>query len=247
MCGIKKEIYFYDLVLFDIVLAAIMSGVTIVLTVLAILFTDHCVWTLDYYDDVELSVSNQHIDPMTASGKSYPIGRVENLPNTCCVVIKGSDTGCDYVPIFRSGCECTVVYQSLTCSPKNYKWFSKAVDRKGGTAVVFTIRRDEDQNEREIYNFTKEELRIPVIFAENSGSSRITTLDKSGNLTISIVVNPPDDDPTNNGFANARSATTFYFVVFAFTILLLLSLTWFVFNYLRRCHHMYTVKRQRVS
>lgn len=224
-----------------------MSGVTIVLTVLAILFTDHCVWTLDYYDDVELSVTNQHIDPTTASGKSYPIGRVENLPNPCCVVVKGRGS-CNSVPPFHSGCECTVVYQWLNCYTKDYMRFSRNVVQDGGSAVVFTIRQDGDQNEeREIYNFTTQELRIPVIFADYSGSSRISTLDKSGNLTINIVVNPSNDDPTSNGFANARSATTFYFVVFAFTILLLLSLTWFVFNYLRRCHHMYTVKRQRVS
>ena len=40
--------------------------------------------------------------------------------------------------------------------------------------------------------------------------------------------------------------TTFYFVMFAFCLLLLLALVWFAFNYLKRCHSVLSRRQARV-
>ena len=40
--------------------------------------------------------------------------------------------------------------------------------------------------------------------------------------------------------------TTFYFVMFAFCLLLLLALVWFAFNYLKRCHNVLSRRQARV-
>lgn len=47
--------------------------------------------------------------------------------------------------------------------------------------------------------------------------------------------------------ANPRRSQTFYFVVFAFTVLVLLSLVWFTITYVRRCHSYCSRRYTRVS
>lgn len=44
-----------------------------------------------------------------------------------------------------------------------------------------------------------------------------------------------------------QTTQTFYFIVFAFCILMLLSCLWFVMSYIKRCHYSLTRRRRRVS
>ena len=44
-----------------------------------------------------------------------------------------------------------------------------------------------------------------------------------------------------------HTSHTFYFVVFAFSVLILLSITWFIVTYFRRCHGICVQKYRRVS
>ena len=231
-----------------------MSGVGILLSVflLAITLIDHRVSSRTYsgltHDNVELSAKNRFIKEQMIPGKYYyHTGSVELPSKSCCLVFKQSNTQCDdSVPTFPSGCGCNVVYQALECTNRNHmRLYAEAVQRANGSAVIFTTE-DAEKDAFIVYD-RNSLLRIPVMFVMKENSETFYgTLKDEFNLTVKIeFLNDPDDE--RNGFNNGRSATTFYFVVFAFTILLLLSLTWFVFNYLRRCHHMYTVKRQRVS
>ena len=238
-----------------------MSGAAIFLGVvlLAITLIDHRVSSrtsveLPVYDNVELSATNGLIDPLVIYGRYYFYRDVSvGLPSkVCCLVFKQSNRGCDnVVPKFLSGCICNVVYQALDCRNVNsMRSFAEAVQQANGNAVIFTtenIDEGEDGDAMIVYD-RNPSLRIPVMFVNSEESEKFyATLKDESNVTVTIDrFDIPSDNP-RNGFNNGRSATTFYFVVFAFTILLLLSLTWFVFNYLRRCHHMYTVKRQRVS
>ena len=45
----------------------------------------------------------------------------------------------------------------------------------------------------------------------------------------------------------SSTPTTFYFIVFAFCILMLLSCLWFLMSYIKRCHNSLRRRRQRVS
>ena len=234
-----------------------MAGVTILLTVtlLAITLMNNCVQSSVSgsvpYDNVRLSASNSLIHPKIAEGISYPKGEVEKLPDVCCLAFKKQDQSCeDSVPTLRDDCSCNIVYQDISCTRGVHVIpFYTAVKKAGGDGVVFTTwsgyRLEEPQY---FFNLTNNHDIIPVILLESDVAGEIWSLDEFGNVTLRIeVIDTSLDNPPSNGLENTRSATTFYFVVFAFTILLLLSLTWFVFNYLRRCHHMYTLKRQRVS
>ena len=236
-----------------------MAGVTILLTVtlLTITLTNNCVQSSVSgsvpgsapYDDVRLSAGNSLINPKTAEGISYPKGEIEKLPDVCCLVFKMQNQPCEgSVPTLRNDCSCNIVYQDISCT-RGVVPFYTAVKKAGGNGVVFTTwsgyRLEEPQ---QFFNLTNNHDSIPVILLEDEDAGEIWSLDEFGNVTLTIeVIDPSLDNTPSNGLQDTRSATTFYFVVFAFTILLLLSLTWFVFNYLRRCHHMYTLKRQRVS
>ena len=238
-----------------------MSGVAIFLGVvlLAITLIDHRVssrMSVDspVYENVKLSATNRFIEDEVIYGRYYfNLDGSVGIPSksVCCLVFKQSNRGCDnFVPIFHPGCICNVVYQGLGCRNVNsMRSFAEAVQQANGSAVIFTTENVELDGDAMIVYDRNPSLRIPLMFVNSAESEMFYgTLKDEFNVTVTIdrLETPPSDNP-RNGFNNGRSATTFYFVVFAFTILLLLSLTWFVFNYLRRCHHMYTVKRQRVS
>ena len=85
---------------------------------------------------------------------------------------------------------------------------------------------------------------------------------KLSTMTVAITKIYPDDlarldnlDPGNPAqvrisghyHQNFRTSQTFYFVVFAFCILMLLSCLWFVMSYMRRCHHSCRNRQRRVS
>ena len=75
-------------------------------------------------------------------------------------------------------------------------------------------------------------------------------IDTSTNVTVTVQYAgmgsfPPNSNPTiYPPFFN--QTTTFYFVMFAFCLLLLLALVWFAFNYLKRCHNVLSRRQARV-
>lgn len=232
-----------------------MTGVTLLLSVvlLAVTLTNHRVSTSSsgpiLYDEVTLSARNMVQRPNTITGWSYPAGLVRKLSHLlpCCLIFKQKPS-CRVGTLRDCTHSCTVVYQTAYCESSIIA-FVKEVEWANGSAAVFEVDIDDRD---EVINVLQRihELTIPVILVEKFNNF-VPTLSSEVDVRVTINVTGqgqiPDDDQAGNGFASGRSATTFYFVVFAFTILLLLSLTWFVFNYLKRCHHMYTMKRQRAS
>lgn len=59
------------------------------------------------------------------------------------------------------------------------------------------------------------------------------------NTYITVTIKQSSTVPSNSH--------TFYFVVFAFTVLVVLSLAWFFITYARRCYDHYATRRRRVS
>ena len=244
MCGIKRKFIkqldnnYYK------VLTVIMSGVAILLSVLllATVLIDHRV-SSKRYEEAKLSARNQFIMTVEIYGRYYY--KTIGIPlQQCCLTFK-SDLLCHNgidLSTFNANCTCNFVYQHPECNDHKVTSFAEAVQNRNGSAVIITA---EDKDEAAMRYAGAPSLIIPIILVSYKESIKFyNTLNEERNLTAKIEIFTTD---SGNGIDNNRSATTFYFVVFAFTILLLLSLTWFVFNYLRRCHHMYTVKRQRVS
>lgn len=231
-----------------------MTGTSVLLSLalLAMTLTDHRVWTSPSprsleFDTVKLTASNSLIEDVEVYGRVYSTSE-SIIPSRCCLYFKRNYDTCEELSALDYECTCTVVYQKPLCD--NIVSFTPAVQMYNGSAVVFTVQ-DLDKAIRDITKLDRQEPHrtIPIIVLVPSAQSNefYAQLGMESSVMVRIEVITTPDNPTDNGINNTRSATTFYFVVFAFTILLLLSLTWFVFNYLKRCHHMYTVKRQRVS
>ena len=228
------------------------SAFLLSLVLLAIALIDHRVWTTSIPSDtVKLSARNSHTNRVEVRGKSYPKDGVLYLPKDgCCLVFDKNQKKCNNVSVqLSNNCACSVVYQYPGCGIDSVKQYTIAVQRANGSSVVFTTQSldDRDRAANDIYDLQRMDLlTIPVIILLDDEISNTFYGQLSNEPGVMVYVEVNNQDGPSNEFNNTRSATTFYFVVFAFTILLLLSLTWFVFNYLRRCHHMYTVKRQRV-
>ena len=194
----------------------------------------------DYYDEVKVTVFNRASN-LTVVGFSYPSMTRQKYPKLCDIKIYSRMEDCD--TLLTGFEECTVVYYEGEHCNTGLIDLAKRVKEQDGRAMIFwTTHKDDDL--KLLYNAN---VDIPVILVKNNGIIRYKDESvRQVNITLTGQANFPTTRPTDGGFTNQRSTTTFYFVVFAFTILLLLSLTWFIFNYLRRCHHMYTAKRRRV-
>ena len=100
--------------------------------------------------------------------------------------------------------------------------------------------------------------RLTVILVNHSDVYRCPLRSRVSNKEIDITTNvtvtvqyagmgsfPLDPNPTiYPPFFD--QTTTFYFVMFAFCLLLLLALVWFAFNYLKRCHNVLSRRQARV-
>lgn len=75
-------------------------------------------------------------------------------------------------------------------------------------------------------------------------------------VTMELALRPSLLNPKENGrplvsivahYHQFQTSQTFYFIVFAFCILMLLSCLWFVMSYIKRCHYNVQRRRRRVS
>ena len=104
---------------------------------------------------------------------------------------------------------------------------------------------------------------VGVLFYSRKTSKSLTIYHTSLSVLVSLVT-LTDDEVTSlkqlltwnetNITLDIRESTysihkshTFYFVVFAFSVLILLSITWFIVTYIRRCHGICVQKYRRVS
>ena len=83
-------------------------------------------------------------------------------------------------------------------------------------------------------------LSIPVVYtalsAEDKDTLEVLLSLENGQVKVELI----------DAYFYYRSQQTFYFVVFAFTMLILLSLVWFVVSYMRRCYDTFRTRRERV-
>lgn len=102
-----------------------------------------------------------------------------------------------------------------------------------------------------------------VLFYSSSSTSRLTGYHSTVSIVVAFVVIQDHEmeslrrvlDLNNtvitiqikNRTTTYRTSQTFYFVVFAFSVLVLLSLTWFIITYVRRCHGYCSRNHTRVS
>ena len=83
-------------------------------------------------------------------------------------------------------------------------------------------------------------LGIPVVYtglsAEDKDTLEVLLGLENAQVTVELI----------DAYYYYRTQQTFYFVVFAFTMLILLSLVWFVVSYMRRCYDTVRTRRERV-
>ena len=129
-----------------------------------------------------------------------------------------------FVPLPTSSTKCNA-----------YKKAQKA-EELGATGIVFYYQRRSSQLE-----LTRSSLKVVVTLVVLT-EDELSLLKKEGNWTDTTIKIEIED--VSNYAGNQH---TFYFVVFAFTVLVILSLTWFIITYTKRCHDYVTSKRRRVS
>ena len=100
--------------------------------------------------------------------------------------------------------------------------------------------------------------RLTVILVNRSGEhncpllNRVRDAEITASTNVSVTVRNagmgsfPTTSPPPLFPSLFDQTTTFYFVMFAFCLLLLLALVWFAFNYLKRCHNVLSRRHARV-
>ncbi|XP_019855671.1 PREDICTED: RING finger protein 150-like [Amphimedon queenslandica] len=104
----------------------------------------------------------------------------------------------------------------------------------GASGVLFHA----PQSKSSLTSYLATSLDIVVAFIKVPDATMIkykTML--SSNATVTLRV--------RSVTSSIHASQTFYFVVFAFSVLVLLSLTWFSITYIRRCHQHFSRKYQR--
>lgn len=105
----------------------------------------------------------------------------------------------------------------------------------GASGVLFHA----PQSKSSFTSYLATSLDIVVAFIKVSDSTMSNYKNMlSSNATVSLKV--------MSVTSSIHASQTFYFVVFAFSVLVLLSLTWFSITYIRRCHQHFSRKYQRV-
>lgn len=191
-----------------------------------------------YYDLVKITLYNR-VNNLVLDGSSYPSRRESrplNLPKMC--ILEFIE---DCNKPLANITSCSVVYYNEDICNVSLFELVHTVQKRDGKAVIYRTLKI-DQYLRELYD---NRVTFPVILTKEIEIYGFKD-EAVRYVNITVETETQLSNERSKGFGNERSTTTFYFVVFAFTILLLLSLTWFIFNYLRRCHHMYTAKRRRV-
>ena len=79
-------------------------------------------------------------------------------------------------------------------------------------------------------------MTVAITRIDSGYLTRLANLGGSAQVTV-----------TGHYHQSFRTSQTFYFVVFAFCILMLLSCLWFLMSYMRRCHQSCRNRRRRVS
>ena len=121
---------------------------------------------------------------------------------------------------------CNIVYQHIDCGSGLIPFYA-AVKRAGGNGMIFTTWHTYQGELQDLLNLTNSLLSIPIILVVEHEDSEIWLLKDEVNVTIQIEVIDPSSSSmssstSSSGLDTSRSAMTFYFIVFAFTILLLL-------------------------
>ena len=124
-----------------------------------------------------------------------------------------------------------------SCS--DYEQASVAYDlRPAPKGIVFYYSSD---SERSLSSKPEGARSLPSV------TVAITKIDSDYLVRLENLGDPAQVTVTGHYHQSFRTSQTFYFVVFAFCILMLLSCLWFLMSYMRRCHQSCRNRRRRVS
>lgn len=112
---------------------------------------------------------------------------------------------------------------------------SKATDLGAAGVVVYTTSSGASVDGR-----LSRSLSIPVVFVQLRADENTALLGMGddGSAEASIQCN------CGSSFPNSQ---TFYFIVFSFSLLMVLSCSWFLLSYVKRCQHNLRSRRRRVN
>ena len=163
----------------------------------------------------------------TNSSVTYVSGKLYEPPSNLfnCSLPNGTVTGLPEEPFI-------VFLQLDECHYEH----ARIAENIGALGIVFFS--EATSTDLTLYHYPLKILVGLVTLSQEELRSLHGILDFS-DTTLAVQVNKYSTIPTNS--------STFYFVVFAFTVLVFLSLTWFCITYVRRCYDRCTTKRRRVS
>lgn len=112
---------------------------------------------------------------------------------------------------------------------------AKTAQQWGADAVIFRYDPDDPHNGRLSNKPTDSPQLSGITIVTMELAWNPALLENSPGL-VSIVAH----------YHQFQTSQTFYFIVFAFCILMLLSCLWFVMSYMKRCHYIIQRRRRRV-
>ena len=176
-----------------------------------------------YEDDFGQLASFSNTSVTTITGKIYepPLSlfNCSQLPNVTDAVI---------LPV-----EPFIVFVPLNECPYNQALIAEEM---GALGILF--HSDSTSSDLNVYRSPLKVVASLVTLTDKEINSLKGIFNFSG-TTITIKIKQYSKIPT--------TSHTFYFVVFAFSVLVLLSLTWFFITYAKRCYDHCASRRRRVS
>lgn len=174
-----------------------------------------------------------------------------NLKNMDLYVIEDINFGCpDYIPSNKShsmynytlparnsGFVVMLPYRGGGEPCLEYEKAETARNRWGASGVIFRYGPN-DPRDGSLADRPDRSLRLTGITIVTMELTLYPALLNRQNLpTVSITAH----------YHPFQTSQTFYFIVFAFCILMILSCLWFVMSYIKRCHYSVQRRRRRVS
>lgn len=245
------ESSFFALAAFVLVMAQFFFAVSLLLAVLAI---TRCS-SLYYQARPTINIVVDILRLSEVGDYIYDYAKIMDIPNADLVVIEDSYFGCPE----EDPSPATGSVKNITLPPKDSYFvvmlpylggnspcseFGKAVTARrvwGAAGVIYYYTPEDPQKGK----LRRRPADIPAI--ENLSVTKVELSSFKINALLSEVDKGLQPRVSVKAHYHPFQTTqTFYFIVFAFCILMLLSCLWFVMSYVKRCHYSLQRRRRRV-
>lgn len=146
------------------------------------------------------------------------------------------------IPSFPSQSAFLLPESSHCSNTEKSSFLSRTYEARGVVLYRLSDSSDEEDRERRQTAQRPNSSRGPTVVKVSVLTEQIAQLvsKQSAGSRIQVIV---EAQLIQRGF---RTTQTFYFVVFAFCILMLLSCSWLLLSYFKRCHYRWRLRRNQV-